>query len=218
MILMTMVLLATQAPPTLGALANLSPGAAGEIVLAGKDHEPVAKIVAPAGRGMDPPGMVERQLVERPVAGPQGCSRRRWIARFSHTPGVAEDEATLSSVWASTEVALPGAAGCPDDGYVHLNPGLGASQALPALRYLDDIRLGDAPAEFTCSDETASGLCADPGKIRQALAKLSPWAVTRQNGQMVFWLGTPGQAVTEVRYSPNRLDQVTVSRRIPAPF
>ena len=218
MILMTMVLLATQAPPTLGALANLSPRAAGEIVLAGKDHEPVARIVVPTGQGADPPGMVERQLVERPVAGPQGCSRRRWTAWFSHAPGVAEGEAALSSVSASTEVALPGAAGCPDDGYVHLNPGLEATQALPALRYLDDIRLGDAPAKFTCSDETASGLCADPKALRQTLAGLSPWAVTRQNGQMVFWLGGAGQAVTEVRYSSDRLDQVTVSRRIPAPF
>lgn len=218
MILMTMVLLATQGPPTLSALANLSPRAAGEIVLAGKDHEPVAKIVIPTDRGADPPGMVERQLVERPVAGPQGCSRRRWIARFSHAPGVAEGEAALSSVWASTEVALPRAAGCPDDGYVHLNPGLEAAQALPALRYLDDVRRGDAPAKFTCSDETASGLCADPGKIRQALAKLSPWAVTRQDGQTIFWLGGPGQAVTEVRYPLSRPDQVTVRRRIPAPF
>jgi len=217
MILMTMVLLATQGPPTLSALANLSPQAAGEIVLADKDHEPVAKIVVPTGRDMDPPGTVERQLVERPVAGPQGCSRRRWIARFSHAPGVAEGEATLSSVSASTEVALPGAAGCPDDGYVHLNPGLEATQALPALRYLDDIRLGDAPAKFTCSDETASGLCGDPKTLRQKLASLSPWALTRQNGQMVFWLGPPG-VVTEVRYSPDRLDQVTVSRRVPAPF
>ena len=218
MILMTMVLLATQGPPTLGALANLSPRAAGEIVLAGKDHEPVARIVVPTGQGADPPGMVERQLVEPPVAGPQGCSRRRWTARFSHAPGVAEGEAALSSVWASTEVALPGAAGCPDDGYVHLNPGLERIQALPALRYLDDIRQGDAPAKFTCSDETASGLCGDPKALRRTLAGLSPWAVTRQNGQMVFWLGVPGEVVTEVRYSPDRLDQITVSRRIPAPF
>jgi hypothetical protein len=218
MMLMTMVLLATQGPPTLSALENLSPRAAGEIVLAGKDHEPVAKIVVPTGRGMDPPGTVERQLVERPVAGPQGCSRRRWIARFSHGPGVAEGEAALSSVSASTEVALPGAAGCPDDGYVHLNPSLEATQALPALRHLDDIRRGGAPAKFTCSDETASDLCADPGKTRQALAKLSPWAVTRQDGQTIFWLGEPGQAVTEVRYPLSRPDQVTVRRSIPAPF
>lgn len=218
MILSTVALLAVQVAPTLATVEALSPLAAGELVLAGKDHGPIVKIVVPGPGGMNAPGAVERQMVEQLVASAGGCSRRRWTVQFFHGPGVTEDQASLSAAWSATEVALPGPAGCPDDGYVHLNPGFEPVRAFTALRRLDDLRRGEAGIQFTCSDETPSNLCADPAKIPLALAKLSPRVLTDEDGETVFWLYDSGAAVTDVRYSATRPDQVSVSRRIPAPF
>ena len=218
MILSAAVAVMLQAAPTLATVESLPPGEAGGLVLAGKDHGPIAAIVVPRLNNL-PPGFAERQLVERPVAEKGGCVRKRWTVTFARKAGETESRVEGSDIWAGTEIALPGLAGCPDDDYVRLDPGLEPTQALPALKYLDALRGGDARASFTCSDQTTSDLCGDPKALRQKLAGLSPWALTRQNGQMVFWLGAPGAVVvTEVRYRPDRLDQVTVSRKIPAPF
>ena len=217
MILMTAILLALQAAPTLAMVESLPPGEAGELVLAGRDHGPIAAIVVPRLNDL-PPGFAERQLVERPVAEKDGCVRKRWTVTFARKAGEAESRPESSDLWAGIEVALPGLAGCPDDGYVRLDPGLAPIQALPALKHLDALRSGDAQASFTCSDQTTSDLCGDPKALRRKLAALSPWALTRQNEQMIFWLGVPGQVVTEVRYSLAHPKHVTVARRIPAPF
>jgi len=206
-----------QAAPTLAMVESLPPGEAGGLVLAGKDHGPIAAIVVPRLNDL-PPGFAERQLVERPVAEKGACVRKRWTVTFARKAGETESRVESSDIWAGIEIALPGLAGCPDDDYLRLDPGLKPIQALPALKHLDALRRGDAQASFTCSDQTTSDLCADPKALRQKLAALSPWALTRQNGQMVFWLGVPGEVVTELRYSTDRLDQVTVSRKIPAPF
>jgi len=216
MILATTLALTLQAAPTLAQIDDLSPQAVGEVVLAGKDHGPIARIVVPERRGMNPPGMVERQLVEQTVVGPDGCSRRRWTATFFHGPG-GEGQAKLDTTWAKTEIALPGPAGCPDDGYTMVQD-IEPAQAFAALRRLDDLRFRGAKARFTCSDETDSHLCADPEAMRPALAKLSPWAVLREGGQTVFWMGTPGGVVTQVRYDPAQPERVTVQRAVPAPF
>jgi hypothetical protein len=218
MILTTLILLALQSAPTLGAMERLSPQAAGEVVLAGQDHGPIVKIAPPKFPGMSAPGGVERQMVERPVASAGGCVRRRWILGFFHGPDVTQDEAALNSVSSTTEVALAGPTGCPDDGYAQLNGDITPAQAHAALGHLDDLRLRDAKAQFSCSDETRSNLCADTKTIRRELAKLSAWAVMRRNGETVFWLGGGGGAVTEVRYALTGPDRVVVERRIPAPF
>jgi hypothetical protein len=216
MILATMAVLA--AAPTLAAVDSLPPKVAGEIALAGQDHAPIVRITAPKAGHMGIPGTVERQMIERPVADAEGCFRKRWTVRFRQREGLAEREAELSDASAIAEVALPAPAGCPDDGYVHVNPGLEPAQALAELSYLDEVRLRGAPVRFTCADETPSKLCVDPTQIRQALAKLTPWAVTHRDGDMVFWLDGPGGAVTEVRYRLPHTGEIAVSRRIPAPF
>ena len=223
MILTLLILLATQGsttqgPATLGAIEGLSPEAAGEIVLANHEHGPITKVVAPRQRGMDPPGWLRGELVERAVAGAEGCTRRRWNVAFSQGPDVATSQARLESVSATTEIGLSGPAGCPGDGYTSLNGDIDPAQAFVALRYLDDLRFRGAKAQIACSDETASHLCAGSEKIRQALAKLTPWAVMREDGQTIFWLGAPGQIVTEVRYRLDRPGRVTVTRAVPAPF
>jgi len=218
MILMTMILLATQGAPTLAVTQQLTPQAAGDIVLAGHDHGPIARIVIPANQGMNPPGFIERQFVETPVAGAEGCSRKRWTVTFFHGPAVTRDEAPLQNAYATTEVALTAAPGCPDDGYTRLNTGVEPAQGFAALRYLDDLRLRGAKARFTCSDETSSHLCAGPTEIRRALAGLKPWAVSREDADTVFWMGTPGGVVTEVRYRLDRPGRVAVTREVPAPF
>lgn len=218
MILMTMALLATQGPPTLAAIETLSPEAAGETILAGHQHGPIVKIIAPKQRGMDAPGYLRGEMVERAEAGAEGCSRRRWKIAFFQGRNATTGEAALESVSATTEIVLSGPAGCPDDGYTLLNGDIEPAQAFADLRYLDDLRLRNARAEIRCSDQTGSRLCADPRKVREALAKLSPWAVMREDGQTIFWLGVPGQVVTEVRYRFDRPSQVTVERSVPAPF
>jgi hypothetical protein len=218
MILTALLLLATQGPPTLAATQQGAPEAAGDLVLAGHDHGPIARIVIPVNQGMNPPGLIERQLVETPVAGAEGCSRKRWNVTFFHGPAVTRDEAPFQNAYATTEVALSGAAGCPNDGYTRLNTDVQPAQGFAALRYLDDLRLRGAKARFTCSDKTSSHLCAGPAKIRQALAMLTPWAVTLEDGDTLLWLGEPGQVVTEVRYRLDRPGRVAVRREIPAPF
>lgn len=217
MILSAALALMLQAAPTLAAAESLSPEAAGALLLAGRAHGPVVAMVAPDGRGL-PPGTSERQLFERPVAEAGGCVRKRWTVTFARKPGEAEGASQRVNAWAGTEIALPDPAGCPADGYVRLNLGLTPAQGLPALKHLDALGRGEAKASFTCTDQTASDLCGDPKTLHQKLARLSAWALTPRDGQMVFWLGAPGQTVTEVRYAPARPERVAVERRIPPPF
>ncbi len=217
MILAAMLALALQAAPTVAEMESLTPEAAGRAVLAGKHHRPIARIVTPPFRGMNPPGMVERRLVEQAVASADGCSRRRWTATFFRGPDVDDSQAQLGTISENAEVALPGPAGCPEDGY-SLIQNIEPAQAFAALRRLDDLRLRGARAAFRCSDKTGSRLCADPKALRPTLAKLSPWMVTREDGRVVFWMGTPGEVITEVRYNPARPERVAVERYTPAPF
>jgi hypothetical protein len=228
MIFTTMAVLALQVAPTLAEFDKLPAQAAGEIALAGHDHAPIVKVVDPP-RGMDAPGTTRREMIERSAhetaSGTEGCSRKRWTVMFFQDPKDPKGDARLSDAWSGTEVALPGPAGCPDkapddapgERYVRV-AGMEPAQALAALKRLDDLRLHGAEARFTCADETASNLCGDPESLRPALAKLSPWAVTLRGGETIFWLGRPGQVVTEVRYRVDRPDIVKVSRSIPAPF
>lgn len=218
MIFAVLMLLDAPSPPTLSAVEAVSPAAAGAMLLAGQDHGPITAVDHPSVHVMGPPGVIEIQLVERSVAGPGGCVRRRWTARFKQSPGAPRGDAVFDTARAATEVARKRNGRCPGTGYAGLSPGLDAEQALAALKHLDEVRAPRSTARFACTNSTASPLCGGDWKIRRELATLAPWQINRQGDAMVIWLGEPGQQVTEVRFDPATPARIAVNRRIPAPF
>jgi hypothetical protein len=218
MILAALMLVLAQGDVTLAAVERLPPLAGGELVLAGKDHGPVETVVRRPARGMDPPGLIQLDLVEAAVAAPDGCTRKRWTASFSQPPGAPAGEAVLSDAYAATEISMTLSGPCADESYVHLNPGVTRAEAFAVLAKLKGVASGRIKPDFSCVDATASVLCHDIGTFRRELARLRPWAVTREEGAFVVWLGVPGQVVTEVRFEPGPGNRVAVSRRYPAPF
>ncbi|MDB5469478.1 MAG: hypothetical protein JWR84_1038 [Caulobacter sp.] len=217
MILAAMLLFLTPADLRLSAVDMLSPSTSGELILAGEEHGRIDSIGRNYG-DVGPPGLIELQLVERPVAGREGCSRKRWIASFLQAPGTASDDAVLTSVSSVVELAVGSSDFCPSGRYAQLAPGVAWPQAFAALKQLDDIRRGRSKVEFACSDSTPSNLCADARTILIELRRIRPWAVQRQDDVTVIWLGVPGQVVTEVRLDPRTPDRIAVNRRVPAPF
>lgn len=219
LILLSSSLLAPlQAPPTVGGIERLQPREAGEILLKGREHGVIESIAPPTIRSAGPPGLVELELTERPVAVAGGCVRKRWTATFQRQPGADRGAATFADSWARTEVAIAPAKTCPGGRFVHVHPGMTSAQALGALDRLGRIRTGKAKVTFTCSDDTGSSLCRSLAAIRPGLARLSPWAVMRREGRIELWLGEPGQIVTAVSYPEGRPHRVTVKRSILAPF
>jgi hypothetical protein len=215
MILAAMMWISMQGPLTLAEIERLPPAAAGERLLAGQAHGPIEAIVRRPPHGMDPPDTVELQLVERAVAQARGCSRRRWSITFS---GPAWTAVSSSGPHSVAEVALLRDGSCPGDPYVHVDPGMAPAQALDALAYLDAIRSPRSRVVFTCFDRTSSRLCGSRRTIRRELARLSPWAVSREGDDTLLWLGVRGETVTEVRYRAGSPNRIIVTRRIPAPF
>lgn len=218
MIPLAIMLAQAATSPTFGEAMRLSARAAGDLVLDGKQHEPIVEIVVPeAGELWPPPGLAELQLVERPTFKPIGCTRRRWIATFRSAPGVSQADAALSDARAAVEIALPQSRTCPEGQYVRLNPAVGPMEAFKTLAHLQNVRSGVSRVRFACSDTTGSSLCGSDELIQRQLAKISPWALTRQAGIMSFWLGTPGKTVTEVWFNSATPDHVFVVRKYPAP-
>jgi len=221
MLFETMLLLTAHAAPTVAMIKRLSPRAAGDITLVGKVHNPIAEVVFPGVRGIPPPGLVDVEMVERTMFVAGGCLRKRWKVSFSGSPSAPSD-ATLSYAYAVTEVALRRSARCPRDGYVNISGGIEPAQAFAGLTYLDDIRSHRRKANFSCSDSTSSGFCVNPRILRQDLAKIRPWAIKQERDVTTIWMGEFKQGymqvVTEVTYSVSDPANVTVSRRIPAPF
>lgn len=205
-----------ETPPSIASIQGLKPAAVGEVVLKGRGHG-IIESVAP-DRGLDPPGVVKLKLTERPSGTAGGCLRKQWTATFRHGPSAAEGTAVFFDAFETTEVSLPTLPDCSNGEFAHVNPGLSIEEALDALRHLRDVRSGKANVRFSCSDTTGSRLCRTPNMIRQELAKLPVWAVTKINQTIEFWLGERGQVVTVVSYEVTRLDRITVERRIPAPF
>ena len=220
MILVTMLLLAAPTAPTVAAIKHLSPLAAGNAALAGKDHGPIAQIVVPAVGPLQAPGVVELHMVERATATAGGCVRKRWTVSFRGAGG-APDDATLSYAYAVTEVALRKSVACPRDAYVKVALDLEPGAALAALAHYDDIRRRRVKVTFSCSDSTRSNLCRSPRSLHNGLARVSPWLVKRESGITSLWLGPRareyGQAVTEVSYSASAPATINVTRRTPAP-
>jgi hypothetical protein len=217
-LLLPLLLTSSQASPTLGSILAQPPEAAGEAILQGRDHGRIEKVAPAPRRGMDPPGLVQIELLEQPLATSRGCVRTRWTASFHQPSGAAESAATFADAYATTEVALPSASGCSNSRFVHVNPGLSSEEALDALAFLDELRAPASTVALSCADRTGSGLCGTPHRIRQELARLSPWVVTRAAGNIELWLGEPGQIVTAIRYSAAHRDRIEVERSVPAPF
>ncbi|RXD05099.1 hypothetical protein EQZ23_08245 [Sphingomonas sp. UV9] len=208
--------------PTIAAVLRLSPADAGTLVLLGQDHRRIETVVSPPPQGLQPPGMSELELVEHATFETQGCVRKRWTAVFARSPERAGEAATLFSVRGGTEVTMAESGACPDGQYVRVNPGIEPARAFDALAQLGHIQSGRGQSgrgkvRFSCSDSTSSRLCANAGTTQHRLAGLSPWAVSFIGETVVFWLGTPGQVVTEVRFDTGTPDRVFVDRRIPAP-
>lgn len=84
--------------------------------------------------------------------------------------------------------------------------------------WLEGVLAGFDDQLFVCIDGTGSGLCDDAGRIREELAALQPWAVTRKKGHLELWKGTPGQVVTALRFQSQEPEHIDIERRIPAPF
>ena len=116
------------------------------------------------------------------------------------------------------EIALPSPNGCPDSGYSLISGGLAPSEAFTLLRRLHQLSTGQVQVSFDCRSEVPSDLCSSPDAIRAGLRSGRAWAVMQSSGSAEFWLGEPGQLVTVVRFALDQPDQVSVVRRIPAPF
>ena len=188
------------------------------LVLKGHPHEPIVAVL-PGSGGMRPPGLEELVMVERPVAVTGGCLRHRWSVSFQRGDSEPIAAARLSGAFSTTDVALAATRGCPADGYVGVSPGLGAAAALPALALLHSGQAGRGTPTYQCIDLTHSDVCASPDRTRQEIARLRPWMISHDLDHIVFWLGTPGGTVTDLRYIPgDHVSAVTVERRVPAPF
>jgi len=200
-----------------GDARQLPPAVAGERLLKGVDHGPIEAFVTPVG-GMNAPGTVDADLVERPSATVRGCTRIRWTVRFRADPNDALDHAIPDYRYQTTEIARAKPPRCSTADYVHLNPGVDASQGFAVLEQLDRFRSGKAKFTIECADRTRSGLCDQEATILAELARLKPWNISAGPDGLLIWLGTPGRTVTEVRFHKKQPDHVWIGRSIPAPF
>jgi hypothetical protein len=206
-------------PPKLVDVERLSPPAAGALLLADLDHGPVEAMVATPSWAVAMPNTVNLELVEKAAIRGNGCSRQRWTASFTFMAKPRE-AAALSSVRSVTEVALRAAGTCSGAAYVQLSGHIEADEAIEDLGQLHRVRTSRGKINFSCSDRTASNLCATPDTIRQELRRLSLRTVMRDGDETVFRLGprTPNQPVTLVRYKTGTARSIMVSREIPLPF
>lgn len=209
------VLLA-QAAATLGAVQQLQPAAAGDLVLQGHTHGQIVSIV-PSQIQTLAPATVIRDFVERAEPIAHGCRRKRWVVTFQWGPETNADGAHPTSAYDLSEVALASSAGCPDTGYVRLSTGVDQQQALSALTYLADIRTGRTRVHFSCSDHARTGLCRNEASIRRELASLPAIAVMREADTIVLWVGRPTSVSTQLRYRTTQPLQVRLIRAFPPP-
>jgi hypothetical protein len=216
-ILALMTLLQQPAPPILIDVLPLPAAEAGDVVLSGNNHGLIVS-VHEVNTQMQPPDVVQLQFVEEATRSDMGCSRTRWTATFQAANGRTLGEAVLKTTSGTTEIKLTPGNSCGQDDYVHLDPGLDKETGFAALMWLEWVLAGSDDQRFVCADDTGSGLCDDAGKIRQELAALQPWAVTRKKGHLELRLGTPGQVVTALRFQLQEPELIDIERRIPAPF
>lgn len=212
-----MMLLQQPAPPMLNEVLPLPAAEAGDVVLSGNNHGLIVSVHEVKDQ-MQPPDVVQLQFVEEAARSEVGCSRTRWTATFQAGNGRTLGEAVLKSTFGTTEIKLTLGNSCGQENYVRLNPGLDKEAGFAALMWLEGFLAGSDDQRIVCADDTGSGLCDNARKIRQEIAALQPWAVTRKEGRVELWLGTPGQVVTVLRFQPQEPELIEIERRIPAPF
>jgi hypothetical protein len=199
---------------TLSAFDALPPEAAGRAALAGRDHAPIVAVEPERTRALQPPGVRERYLVERARQTARGCVRNRWEATFHATS--ADGDPSLANVRPASEIALSRDGDCPAQGYASIGSDLSRDAAFDALAIVETLRSGRTRAAV-CKDATPSRLCDSPASIRNRLSAIAPWHVKRDEGDIIVWMGTPGQPVTEIRYALADPSAVVIERRIPPP-
>lgn len=217
MIGVVLLLIQASVAPTFSELKRLPPDLAGDLVLRGQQHGRIESVEVRKG-GMRPSGMIEADLVEQPTASGPRCVRTRWTATFFASSDADLDAGTLDHVHSATEIALAEMGRCPAIGYAQLSVGVEQEQGFGALSVLQRIRSAAPGFRMRCSDRTSSGLCFSDRHTRRALAVLTPWAISREAGDVLIWLGTRGQIVTEVRFNSAAPGRVKVTRSVPAPF
>jgi hypothetical protein len=218
-LLVAMLFAVAQEPPKLVEIERLSPSAAGALILADRDHGAIEAMVSTPSWAVALPNTVNLELVEKAAKRGHGCLRQRWMASFTHIAKPRE-AATLSTVRSVTEVALRSARTCSGAAYVELSGHIEADDAIEALKQFEHIRTSGSQINFSCSDRTASNLCATPNTIRRELWRLSLRTVMRNGDEIVFRLGPqmPNQPVTQVHYKAGSARDIIVSREIPLPF
>lgn len=205
------------APLTLAESLQLPPGQAGDLALGGKPHAPITEVERLRPSGLMPPGMIDVDMREAPVAIDGGCIRKAWRVSFAHGPDAPAEAAAVRSSYAQSQIALATAAGCADASFTGVGGKLTAQAALTALRELERLKAGNGETSIHCEDRTQSRLCRGTAHVKRELAQLKPWLVTDQRGSVQIWLGTPGQVVTIITLPAANGGDVMVSRSIPAP-
>ncbi|WP_267396733.1 MULTISPECIES: hypothetical protein [unclassified Sphingomonas] len=217
--MITLAFLLAQATDTvsLAQIRAMPPVVAGDVILRDQQHGPIEAFESPTG-GMNAPGMIDGQLVERPTATGPGCVRTRWTVKFQAAPGADISAATVIGTYPTREISWILGNVCPSGEYVHLNPGISVDQGWEALTGFRQVSAVASRTKYKCADTTSSGLCKGNKAISAALRTLAPWAITQDADEVRIWLGVPGDVVTEVRFDLKHLSQVVVTRKVPAPF
>lgn len=214
--MLTSQLLLMAAAPTLGHVLGLPPERAGKLVLNNAPHAVIISVELKKEYGIGLPDATDLELVERPRKVAGGCLRTRWTARFDG-PGRPERRALRGLVFSNDEVALSAAQHCPSGQYVGVHNGMDYQGALELLHKLQDVLGASADAIFDCTSDIDL-LCTSPDAMRSGLRASRAWAAVRVEGVPTLWLGTRGQAVTEVQFISAKPLTVKVRRKIPAPF
>ena len=212
-----LLLIQASVAPAFSELKPLPPDMAGDLVLQGQQHGRIESVEVFKG-GMRPSGEIEAQLVEQPTASGPQCVRTRWTATFLASSDTNLDTGRLDHVHGKTEIALAEKGRCPAIGYAQLIGSVDQAQGFGALSVLQRVRSEAHGFRLLCSDRTSSGLCSSDLGTRRALTAVVPWAISREADDVLIWLGTPGQAVTEVRFNPAAPGRIKVKRSVPAPF
>lgn len=209
---MIAALVMAAAPLTLAQVESLPPGAAGELLLAGRAHGPIVKAERGPEGGMRPPGLVEYAFVEQARPIPGGCARTRWHASF-----IGSDTAParqFGDSYATEEVALAPADACEAASYAHLQSDTTAAAAVAALQVLRRVAEGTLPVDFTCRSSIDRRLCTGPASMRAALRQ-APWVVSVEGRHAEVWIGQ--DAVVKVRFDMSRPAQVSVTKEYAPP-
>lgn len=213
------LLLQVATGPTVAAFDRLPPEGAGVVALEGKDHAPIERVEHVPPGPVPPPGLIERDLIERPARNGAACVRKRWRAAFAPSGPDRQAAHVLESVHPVNEIALAKADGCPTGEYVHVNPGLDVATAIDVLKVADPMLTARRSVRFACKDETGGGeFCRSRASILRAIASRTPWVITRADRGFEIWLHGSQPDVITLRFDPRAPDRASIILKYPAPF